>query len=450
MFVPSLSLAALTKPRTVWSFLAFLFTVSQAGGFASNSFTIWEDEILLFFLGTFGVVSLVASLRLSSPLDRVTGVYHSALFLVLTRFASLSRLCREEQMPACRSTYYASAKASTSAVWQLAIPFALSILLPSIIKSFYTSSRSFHNSAPLWIDFVFRAGLLGTAAYWTLDAADNGDWVNVDSQTMRTIKTTLAQIILGVAFAAGMATFAYAGPCVKVEAPEEQPISAQPDSKPVIIVHGYGNVHGSRYVFLLTAWVLATALVQKPMGNGAVGLMAWQILSLLEILATNRIGGRSIGPIVLAMLGNYYFFKTGHQATLASIQWDSAFMAAKSTASPWAPLVMMLNTFGPQMLAVIAVPLVVLWKAPATKNGLLSDIARAMAHFVLYHAVINLATTMWAGHLRRHLMLYRIFGPRFMMGALVLIVVDVVGILVALVGVRINMVSIADMFGWAS
>jgi phosphatidylinositol glycan class O len=107
-----------------------------------------------------------------------------------------------------------------------------------------------------------------------------------------------------------------------------------------------------------------------------------------------------------------------------------------------------LNSFGAQILAVIAVPLVVLWKAPATKKGLLSETARAMAQFVLYHAVINLATTMWAGHLRRHLMLYRIFSPRFMTGAVVLVVVELVGMLVALIGVRVNTTSVADMFGW--
>ena len=55
---------------------------------------------------------------------------------------------------------------------------------------------------------------------------------------------------------------------------------------------------------------------------------------------------------------------------------------------------------------------------------------------------------MWAGHLRRHLMLYRIFSPRFMMGAAVLGVVDVVITLVAVAGVRWSTLSIGDIFGW--
>ncbi|KAL1844795.1 hypothetical protein VTK73DRAFT_1770 [Phialemonium thermophilum] len=54
----------------------------------------------------------------------------------------------------------------------------------------------------------------------------------------------------------------------------------------------------------------------------------------------------------------------------------------------------------------------------------------------------------WAGWLRRHLMLYRVFCPRYMMAAALLLVVDVVGILVSLAGVRTNTLSIGDVFGW--
>jgi len=45
-------------------------------------------------------------------------------------------------------------------------------------------------------------------------------------------------------------------------------------------------------------------------------------------------------------------------------------------------------------------------------------------------------------------MLYRIFSPKFMVSAVVLLVVDVVGVMVGLVGVRFNVLSVADTFGW--
>ena len=194
--------------------------------------------------------------------------------------------------------------------------------------------------------------------------------------------------------------------------------------------------------------MLAIALLQKPMGAGAVALLSWQILALLEIIDTNDLSQSSVGPVILGLLGNYYFFKTGHQATLSSIQWDTAFIAFKNIVYPWSPLLVVLNTFGSQMLTAIAVPLLVLWKQPPKKTGLLGDVSKAMMNYILYHAFINLTTTMWAGWLRRHLMLYRIFSPRFLTGAAVLVITDIAGILVALGGFRWNMIGNAEVFGW--
>jgi GPI ethanolamine phosphate transferase 3 subunit O len=51
--------------------------------------------------------------------------------------------------------------------------------------------------------------------------------------------------------------------------------------------------------------------------------------------------------------------------------------------------------------------------------------------------------------LRRHLMLYRVFSPRFMLGGLALVIVDVVGIFIALMGTRTSFMSVAEVFGWS-
>ena len=434
---------------TLWGWMAIVFTLSQSIGFASNSYTIWEDEILLFFLSSFAVVATAASVRQVNTTDRILGLYHSLLFLTLTRAASLSRLCREEQMPYCRSTYYASATSSTSATWQLVISFVVAILLPEVVKTYYQRTKSYEGSARFWIGFAFRIGLLGTAIYWTLDAADDGNWLSITSATLLNIRINLAQIILAVAFGAGTTTFIWAAPCIRVEVflIDGSSGETKPNPKSMTIL-GYANVHGSRYFLLFSGWLLGIILVQKPMGGGVLGLLALQILSLLEIVDTNNLSQSAIGPIVLALLGSFHFFKTGHQATLASIQWNAAFIALKTIHYPWSPILVILNTFGAQILTVIAVPLVVLWKQPPKKPGLLGDVARAMMRHICYYAVINLATTMWAGWLRRHLMLYRIFSPRFMTGAAVLLVVDLVGALVAVGGYRWNVIAINEVFGW--
>lgn len=458
---------SLPLPNSLWGWLSLIFTVSQSIGFASNSYTIWEDEILLFFLSTFGVVAGVSSMRQKATQDRVLGLYHSVLFVLLGRLASFSRLCREEQMPFCRSTYYASATSSTSAPWQLAIPFLVTLIIPAVIKAYYAGSKSYEGTSSLWIGFAFRLGLLITSVFWILEGADDGGWFNVSKETLKSSRMFLAQFVFAIAFGAGTTAYIYSKPCVSISVSKGSPDpekpatpSGQQPGRTTVTILGFGNVYGTRFFFLVVNFGLAVILMQKPMGQGAIALLLWQILSLLEILDTNALATTnvSIGPIVLGLLGSYYYFKTGHQAVLSTIQWETAFIPLSTVKYPWSPLLVILNTFGPQILSAIAVPLTVLWKRPLQVQEpgksdnpslrILSDVIQAVTTHILYLGTINLATTMWAGHLRRHLMLYRIFSPRFMMGAAVLGVVDVVLLGVGVLGVRWCGLSVGEVFGW--
>lgn len=431
-------------PTNIWTWMAVIFTVSQAVGFASNSYTIWEDSISLFFLTTFGVAAALSCFRLPRLPERYMGIYHSVLFTFLANIASYSKLCREEQMPYCLSTYYASETSSTSAPWQLVIPFAVFLILPSIIKEFMTPTKSYDALAPTWIGYVFRAALCLSAIYWALDAADNGGWFSSFSDgSLKTMSVYVAQLVLALVLVAGSTAFAWAPPCVSVLRSTTQKGRAQ------ITVLGYGNAHGSRYLLLPLNLFSAVFLLSKPMGGGALALMLVQILSLVEILDLNALTTSAIGPVVLALMGNFYYFKTGHQAVLSSIQWDSAFIPLFTIRYPWSPLAVALNHFAGQILAATAVPLLVLWKADPRRKGLLPAVLRALGLFTAFYAVQSMATMAWAGWLRRHLMLYRVFSPRFMMAAAALVLVDVIAIAVALTGVRANSLAISEVFGWA-
>lgn len=443
-----------------WGWLSMTFCLTQSAGFAANSFTIHEDTILLFFLSTFGAVSLMSSLRQKDKSDQILGTYQSIIFIVLTRTSSYSRLCREEQMPGCRSTFYASSTSSTSAPWQLMIPFLVALLLPEIIKAFYKGTASYAGSAGFWIGFSFRMGLALIAIYWALDAADNGDWLagHLSSSTLGTIKITLARLTLAVALPVGIGTFGWAKPCIDISLDRSIQGTEGPTKSPAtqITILGYGNAFGSRFFLLLPMLVTVSSLLLPPMGQFSMAICAWQILCLLEILDTNglcvtQVCNSPIGPVVLAMLGSYHFFKTGHQAVLSAIQWNSAFVPLRTIQYPWSPLLVMFNTFGAQILCAAAVPLTVLWKRQISHDGLRgvwNDVTNACMTHMLYYATVQLATTMWAGHLRRHLMLYRVFMPRFLMASGVLLVVDVVLILVAIPSVLVTGLSVGEIFGY--
>ncbi|KAI0390802.1 GPI ethanolamine phosphate transferase 3-like protein [Xylariaceae sp. FL0594] len=431
-------------PDNFWGWLSVIFTASQSVGFASNSYTIWEDSISLFFLTTFGLASLVAALRRKSVHERAMGVYHALLFAALSRLVSFSKLCREEQMPYCESTYYASANSSTSAPWQVVVPFVVFLVLPSIIKSYLQATRSYEGLAPMWVDYAFRLGLLLSAGYWALDAAANANWLtSLSETTFKTIHVSIAQTVLALALVAGTTAFIWAPPCVSVLTSSANRRTAQ------VTVLGYGNANGARYLLLPINIACACLLLSKPMGSGAIAVLIWQVFALVEVVDTNGIAAETIGPVTLALLGNYHYFKTGHQAVLSSIQWDSAFIPLFTIRYPWSPMVVALNHFAGQIVACVALPLLVLWKTSPKRKGALESASRALGVFVAYYAVQSLATMAWAGHLRRHLMLYRVFSPRFMMAAAVLVVVDLVGILVALLGVRTSVLAVGDVFGFA-
>ncbi|KAL1796072.1 hypothetical protein ACET3X_006296 [Alternaria dauci] len=338
-------------PNNIWGWTSAFFTLALSGGFAANSFTIWEDEILLHFLTTFGVLALISSFRQKRIADRTLGAYHSILFTVLLRVASFSRLCREEQMPYCKSTYYGSALSTTSAPWQLAIPVAAAILIPTFIKSYYDGTKSYQHNATLWIGLALRFGLLLSAAYWTLDAADDGEWAPAWSNIIGITKRLVAQIVLAIALGFGYSIYNWSKPLLNVIIDKDGAgVDENGKPKEAVTILGFANVHGSRYALLITIWYLAIAVLQKPMGAGAIGILVWQLFSLFEIIDTNNLRQSAIGPVVLGLLGSFHFFKTGHQATLSSIQWESAFIPLAKIRYPWTPIIVLLNTFGAQIL----------------------------------------------------------------------------------------------------
>ncbi|KXT17345.1 hypothetical protein AC579_3846 [Pseudocercospora musae] len=470
-FWPARELLKIPVPTTFWGILSTLATLLLCVGFASNSFTIWEDEQLLFLLSTFGVAMLGASLGQTHATDQKQGALNAISFLVATRLSSTSRLCREEQMPFCRSSYYASATSSTSSKWQLLIPFAVAISLPSLIIQYYHRSANYHGSAVIWNGVVLRLGLVGVASFWALDAADDGDWYpDISKSILKTGRMYLAQGILAVALAFGYATYIFAHPLIMVRREESQdsqpalyskPITeghensavltaanGAPKPRPKLIIYGFSNTHGTRYLLLLCAWILALLLLQKPMGQGALALCFLQTLNILEIVDACNLRRSPLAPILLALLGSFHFFKTGHQAALVTIQWESAFIPLKSVQYPWSPILVTLNTFGPQILCAIAVPAVVLWKIPPKSPGVLGRVAGSMATHILFYAAIAVATVVEAAWLRRHLMLYRVFMPRMLLSIVVLLLVEVVGALVAVVGIRWSVISVWEVFGW--
>jgi phosphatidylinositol glycan class O len=232
------------------------------------------------------------------------------------------------------------------------------------------------------------------------------------------------------------------------------------------VVRGLANVLGARYFVLPSAWAAAALLHQKPLGGAATAVHLVQTLCLLEALSASSPSSSSsgkessLGPAALALLGNMHFFTTGHQAVLASMQWDAAFIPLRTLSLPFSALPMALNAAGPQLLGAIAAPAAALWRAPlppassssARAKGArgggsaFAGAVRAALTALAVQGALALATCVCAMWLRRHLMLYRVFCPRWLLASAVLGVAWV-GAGIAVGGLRWCFLSVGRVRG---
>lgn len=248
--------------------------------------------------------------------------------------------------------------------------------------------------------------------------------LNLSFEFLKTARVTLARISLGVSLIAANVGWSTGPLCIKVEMRDRPKRTAR--------IIGYGNVYGSSY-FLFFINILAACMeVQKPMGAASLAILACQILTLCELVGLLNIRTNLITAVVATLLGYLHFFTTGHQATLQSIHWDSAFLLTDSITFPLSHLSVILDTFGSFILISVAIPLFMLWKtAPTDKTvTLTSRIVENATSMLLYQISLTWFSMVMTNNFRRHLMVWKVFAPRYMLNGLILIVMNLVVVLV--------------------
>ncbi|EGW33205.1 uncharacterized protein SPAPADRAFT_150970 [Spathaspora passalidarum NRRL Y-27907] len=422
-----------------WSFMGIVFVIAHCLIFASNSYVVWEDKMVSFFLLTFGIGSIyncAVNTELSRP-ARILGLSHAITFTIMTRLASMINLCREEQRPYCEATF-------KTTWWSVLLLHVISYILPMFIASFYKLSDSYHSAAPLWIGTGLSFLLFMNAVYWTFEYVQNSEYFNnmnliIGIPLIKSLKLAIARLVLFITLV--LANFSWSrGPlCVKLELKEENSDEsdvsdeAETPGKTATIL-GYGNVYGSSYFLLVLNFTVAIMLTTKPIGAVSISMLIIQILSLLELSDILAIRKNLISPIIFGLLGYQHFFSTGHQATIPSIQWELGFMTTETIFMPFTHLNIVLNTFGPFIIVSLAIPLITLWRiVPSNKPiTVLSQIITNVTTLITYHLFTGLSSLLFAAHFRRHLMVWKIFAPRFMLSGLLIIMLNLFLIVVTL------------------
>ncbi|CAO1622936.1 unnamed protein product [Sympodiomycopsis kandeliae] len=364
----------------------------------------------------------------------------------------------------------------------LGMCYLSSYILPSLLQQSLRQSKSDTSLVKFWSDWIFRPTLMLGSGWWVIDWIGEALVTRQDTVAMSADggaksaiqwgKNLIARADFALILVIGLTVWFFAPLCLEVkEEPQPQPqpqpqsqgVGTTPPSPPMtsadvqsstqrrVQLLGFSNVFGSSYLLLFTLLFSLIWIVSPPMAQLTLCASFIIILSLSEagdserdLLALSRL---SLQPSTLLtrtpqllevstlyLLSHQLFFLTGHQATFASIQWRSAFIGFSALTYPWAPTLVILNTFGPFLLLIpISLPLLLSWNLPPTTRGpnsramkTFQSLLLASLYLILLFSITALSSAIFATHFRRHLMLFKIWAPRYMLAAVALIGVDAV------------------------
>ena len=469
------------KPTLSWRLLQSppLLLILHALAFFSNSFTFWEDHLLTFFLVTSLVPFIIVGLTAPTSRLRYRIVGFSGLFAICTRFIGSSTICREEQQPYCDVTFFSSSSLPTppTVVAILVLPVALGT--PSIIGRFLSMSASFNGISKVVSRGVLRPALTLGAACWVLEWMESTGVLGPQwSSTFRTTRTVMGWASMLLLLVVGSILW-YTVPASLQVTTERG--TAGTDKK--VTVLGFANAYGAPYLVFWTLFFGMLYVATQLTGQIVLAMTTIALLAYLEVVDSVRdvraiaqafdsanpssildIGtgvtppqGIKFAEIVpLALLGLHVFYGTGHQSTISSIQWKTAFLLTSTLQYPISPALVILNTFGPQFLLALATPLLATWNvSPTTSKAIIGpesgivvrrNALKAALGMMIYFEVLLMGSATSAAFLRRHLMVWKVFAPRFMAAAAASLVVDLAVIFGVGVGIWRIEPWISNMF----
>jgi phosphatidylinositol glycan class O len=435
--------------------LPLLPLIGHAFLFASNSFTVFEDASVLFMLSTLLIISLVRSFAAPEARLRKRLLCFTSVVLICVRIMSYSTICREEQAPSCFPTFDTATPGSNSALAVIGLTLIVAYILPILLRRSLALSSADRGIAPIYFSYGLRSLLVGGVVYrladWTIARGVYGVHGALAASILKT--GTARTVLMGASLSSTMLWYSFPL-CIDVEKTQGD---AGAGKKLVVNIRGFANAFGSSYIMFFTSVFAIIFLLSTSTGQLALSLHLVTLLCLLEIFDSERdveelkkkFASMSIeaflgsaptetshdGPTflqlsTLALLSHVSFFATGHQGSFSTIQWNSAFIGFPVVVYPISPILIILNTLGSHLITALSIPLFVFWNVTPTFKDqsplpLLRNLLKAGVGYSTYQATVSLASALFAGILRRHLMVWKIFAPRFMLGGVTLLIVDV-------------------------
>ncbi|KAI9094717.1 hypothetical protein DFS34DRAFT_628782 [Phlyctochytrium arcticum] len=433
----------------------------------SDSFTIHEDSITVYLLQAFGFMNLLWAVAVDRDAARDKLIGLAALFMLMTRLSQYSTICREEQHPYCIPTFNATPLSSVAAPHAVLLLFLIIPVVVATMRKLMRSSDNDQSTGKIIPNIFLPFGLLVSAGYWTLDTLDNSNALESATWNVSMLKFWWARVGFLAVGVSSLFLWLSDPNCVGVDVlsgAAAQALGISGGAKTVCFL-GIPNAVGASFLVLTSVVYMILTFFQKPMGGLMLGLAMLQLLCLLEMMhiwrdkvdgltedGERRLGRKTTGTttptseelqdiqrrqgrwmvlylVAIYLLAARYYFATGHQYTLSTIQWDIGYVGVKQLSWTISPVLVLANTFAGHILFALAVPLIALWKRPLTRRSekrLGTELGLAVLAYATMISASTLSAILFAGHFRRHLMVWRVYAPKFFFAALSMILVQLV------------------------
>ncbi|PJF16714.1 hypothetical protein PSACC_03467 [Paramicrosporidium saccamoebae] len=362
----------------IWNSISFssIFAIALSSfhtlALGSVAYVTFEDSVVRFLLSSvIAQDALVSFFEGSMNRKRFS---RTLTALLLVRLTSYTGACREEQFPFCQVIVHRSQP------WQLSVEVLLSLSM-GIVGLFWIFKRCHASLGEARESIVSLVGhflyfgiltLLGTHWVWT--------WISetrdLEGGAPERELDQMMEIIVPRALFILCATAA-------------------------ILFR-----KSSALFFVAVAALVGTVL--RPFGGWVLVVAGFALLRLGIPLFAGR--PSPVVALFYYLAGMHLFFISGHQATITNLQWEAAFIGFRSTIQAVAGTLMGLNTFGGPALAAIAISI---HAEKKPKNAM-----DTYSAYIWFHLAPLVSSAVSSAVLLRHLMLWKMFTPRFMMQAL--------------------------------
>ncbi|KAG2216722.1 hypothetical protein INT45_013833 [Circinella minor] len=446
-----------------WIFLVF-GTLINAFTLASNSFVIWEDRGTRYIAATLCILWFFQSVvthRTTLNLQNVLGLMIPPLIvLVWIRLTGLTGQCREEQFPYCSYIHNGYIKFGGEGSHFINMGY----ILFNAFLCFYFLPRVFYrmlimnNNKKDWKAIIFTVAYSIslfivfirqiTTIYQSSPHEDalglNIQQFNFDDDIYNPPTTIFSmQLIFSNPLSINIKlSHDLYTTCIKildVYAPRMvYAITLFSTFFSNICIFNKKNGNSASYLtLLLFMWSVTLAILQQPLGS-TILLTSPLIMSLLirtrtptkDIIktTTNRQEGSHLTHYIqialIYIIGHHLFFVTSHQATFTSLPWKAAFIGFDDMNYYGGATLVALSTLSGYIMTWLGFLSIRYYSSQQSGSSirskqLLQDHRLFIYLIVILQAIPTCLSAIFVLILRRHLMTWKIFAPRFMLQALI-------------------------------